>query len=365
MTNPVRTRLALAAGALALAGPAALAQDYDGATRLVLEDAVATVAIERGDTLSVAGLDGEAMTLRTTRRGDTVTVSGPEALDEDAFWAEYMDGRGGVRIGPIKLGGGNRSITVRNGRDARFEAMLEAYPDLTLTVPEGLDLRLEGSALLLSGEAALGRVEAEDNLYLMGRLGDADSARLRMKGPGNLALGDVAGLMDAELSGSGDIEFGDAGSAVLTLRGSGDIEGEDISGDAAMTLQGSGDVEADRIGGKAEMVLRGSGDIEAEEVAGGLDAELTGSGDVSVGRVLGPVTASLRGSGDVEINEGRAERFEATLSGSGDIAFGGVAVNPKLRTSGSGDIVVGDAEGTVDARGDGIRVGGKPYGDSD
>lgn len=361
-----RSALALAAatGVIAHAGPSLAQADIK---QVVLDDMIATVIIERSadGKVSVSGLRGDAMTLTSDQRGDTLRIAGPEELDDEAFWDAYMDRKGGVRIGNFRLGGNSRSITVQNGRDERFEALLEDYPTLTIRLPEGTDFRFEDSALFMNGDTALGRVEADGNVYLLTVLGDADSADLKLQGPGDLTVGDIAGLADIALSGSGDIAFGRAGSAVLNLRGSGDIKGGDIAGDAALVLQGSGDIEAGRIGGAAELSLRGSGDIDVNEVAGALEAQLMGSGDIEIDEVSGPVEASLRGSGDIKIDSGRAERFQATLAGSGDIDFGGIAVNPELTTRGSGDIDVDRFEGRVQTSGDGIRVAGKRYGEDD
>ena len=357
--------LALAAAGSALVAHAA-AQDFAGADALVIEDAIGTVTLTASPdgTLRVSGTEGAELTLTATGRGGTVRLAGPERLEEDRFWDAYA-GKGGVRVGPVRLGGGGRSVTIRDGRDRRFEAMLEGYPDVTVAVPEGTDLRFEGSALRLSGDVALGRVEADGNLYLVADLGDADSAELDLTGPGRLALGDVANLADATLSGSGDVGFGRAGSLVMSLKGSGDMAAGDVDGEAALTLAGSGDVDVGRVGGGAEVRLRGSGDVELAGAAGGLDVELAGSGDVEVAEVAGDVRVSLRGSGDVDLASGRADALEVDLSGSGDVAFGGVAVDPVLRTRGSGSIVVSRSEGRVDAQGDGIRVAGQAYGEGE
>ena len=365
-----RSKSALSAAAAALMlSPAfadALAQEFEGATALEIDDAIAKVSLRFADTdavtVDIAG--GDERPLTVSREGGTVRIAGEDDLGEDEFWRAYQ-GKSGVRIGKVQIWGGNRYIEVRNGRDARFEEMLENYPAVTVTLPEGSDLSVLGSAVLLDATGPMDELTVDDNIYERATFGDARTADITLSGSGAITLGDVTEAIEAVLSGSGDVRFGNAANAVMSLKGSGDLTGGDIAGDLSATLSGSGDVTAGRVGGMADLSLRGSGDVEIEEARSGAKAMLSGSGDVEVGRVEGPVEAELRGSGDIDIREGRATAFEASLSGSGDVSFGGLAVNPVLRTRGSGDIDVADFEGEVDARGDGIRVAGKSYGEDD
>ena len=332
---------------------------YAGVDGVEIVDVIGTVEIvlsDRDDVIIETARRGDRP-VEVSRSGGALIVRGPDRVDEEAFWDLYAPG---IRVGGWRMGG--RSIRVTNGRDRRFEKLLEDYPRLTIRAPVGTGLSVEGSAVLLSADGAAGTLGLPGNVYLRGTLGDVDAATVTMSDPGALTLRDVSGAARIDLAGSGDVRFGRADEAAISLRGSGDIEGGDVTGALSVTLVGSGDVEAGRIGGPLTISLRGSGDVEVAEAASGARIELAGSGDIEIERLSGAVEAELRGSGDIEMGEGRANAFRAVLAGSGDISFDGVAVAPILRTAGSGDIVVGEAEGRIDAEGRGIRVGGRSVG---
>ena len=354
-------RRTLLTTAALLAPSLAAAQDrYEGLDAVEIVDVIGTVEIVFSDQDDVV--------VETVRRGDrpvaarerggALILRGPDRVDEEAFWDAYHPG---LRVGPWRMT--RRSIRVTNGRDRRFEELLEDYPRVVIRAPRGTTLSVEGSAVLLTAEGEAGDLDVPGNVYLRGVLGEVGAARVTLTDPGALTMGDVDGAAEIAVTGSGDVTFGRADEASVSVRGSGDVEGGDVDGALSVDLAGSGDVSAGRVGGALTVSLRGSGDVVVQEAAGGAGIALAGSGDVEVARVGGAVRAELRGSGDIDIGAGRADSFVAVLAGSGDIAFDGVAVAPELSAAGSGDIDIGKAEGTVSASGRGITVGGKRYGE--
>jgi uncharacterized Zn ribbon protein len=109
-------------------------------------------------------------------------------------------------------------------------------------------------------------------------------------------------------------------------------------------LNGSGDfisngrIDTDR----AIFVLRGSGDIDVEDIiCDECEVELVGSGDFDINRLEAKdVSVSLIGSGDIEVNLCNVETTSIALKGSGDIktTFQDACRNVDCELDGSGDI---------------------------
>jgi hypothetical protein len=175
-------------------------------------------------------------------------------------------------------------------------------PVITVLTPRALNLDLSGA--------------------LMTEIGPAESARLDLAGCGETAIGDVAGALDVDSDGSGDLRAARAGTATLDLAGSGDMTVGAVAGALAVDLDGSGTVE-----------------VEAAQSA---EAEIAGSGQVKLGVIAGALTASIRGSGDVVVREGRVTEAELETMGSGDVDAAGVSMDKaRAEIRGSGDMRLG------------------------
>ena len=132
-------------------------------------------------------------------------------------------------------------------------------------------------------------------------------------------------LIDVQLTGSGDFKGKgriDSDKLDLGLRGSGDIDFDDIVCDAInVTLVGSGDVEIDRV----------------ESITS--NVQLQGSGDVKIKQNNVRVTSlNLYGSGDIEVVCSKCDKVNASLQGSGDITVVGQYNRGDSNERGSGDI---------------------------
>ena len=137
-------------------------------------------------------------------------------------------------------------------------------------------------------------------------------------------------LVGVRVNGSGDFisqKPVDTDVMNIVLRGSGDVEFEDIICDACTTeLVGSGDININHLDARTSTaVLVGSGDIKISE-ANVLETDL-----------------SLRGSGDIAIHfEEGCQSAQCQLAGSGDITLSGTLTHYDCKKSGSGDIDVGN-----------------------
>lgn len=171
-------------------------------------------------------------------------------------------------------------------------------------------------------------------------LTEVDGSTLKIRNRGkigifNISVGDddetavivtSPDLTYVQLSGSGDfISNGriDTDHATFVLRGSGDIDVEDvICDDCDVQLIGSGDFDIKRLDAKEVAVsLIGSGDIEMDlwNVAT-TSLALKGSGDIKAAFMEGckSVDCELHGSGDIKL-KGEVARFNQHKVGSGDI----------------------------------------------
>jgi len=142
-------------------------------------------------------------------------------------------------------------------------------------------------------------------------------------------------LIRVQLNGSGDfISTGriDTDHASFVLRGSGDIDVEDvICDDCDVQLVGSGDFDIGRLDAKEVAVsLTGSGDMEMNlwNVAT-TSLALKGSGDIKTVFMDGckQVDCELHGSGDIKLS-GEVAHFNHHKVGSGDIDTSGLSVTP-------------------------------------
>jgi hypothetical protein len=125
-----------------------------------------------------------------------------------------------------------------------------------------------------------------------------------------------ASSLDA-VTGSGDVDVQDAGSAVKAQSGSGSVRVHGIQGPATLGT-GSGDIDLQQTGSGDVKAETGSGSIRLHGVSGGLKAS-TGSGDIEA---EGQPTADWRistGSGSVRLAVGNAHFTLDADTGSGNI----------------------------------------------
>lgn len=196
---------------------------------------------------------------------------------------------------------------------SRGDFIVQAAPDHALTLRQNGDIDIRGGRF--TGPVT---VEASGS----GTVALAATGNLVDRQPvsGDVSIGEVAGTVEAELHGSGDLTIGEGAIPHLSLQssGSGDIVMRHaVIGGGTIMLAGSGDFTADRIRGRIEASTSGSGDIAIGSiVADTVQLDGGGSGDIIVrGGGIGVLTADRRGSGDLVV---RAVIQTATIAHHGD-----------------------------------------------
>jgi hypothetical protein len=174
----------------------------------------------------------------------------------------------------------------------------------------------------------------------------AHSVTLGASGCGDWTVANVAGRLDAHLSGIGDLRAGSSGSASVGLSGAGHMQVGQVAAALSAHLSGAGGMTV-RGAGSADLSVSGSGGMTTGPIAGGLTARLSGAGDLKVASVAGPVTADVSGVGNVDIQAGHASTVDAEVSGTGHIDFHGVAESLNASVSGVGSVDVDRVTGPV------------------
>lgn len=190
------------------------------------------------------------------------------------------------------------------------------------------------------------RIEGPDNL-IPRILTDTKDHTLYVRNKGkmgfiNLTMGDRGDvivyvsspdLVGVRVNGSGDFISKkpiDTDTMEVVLRGSGDIDFDDIICDVCTTeLVGSGDININLLDAQTStVVLVGSGDINITQAnVLNTDLSLRGSGDISIDFEEGCQSAQcqLAGSGDIELS-GSLTHYDCKKSGSGDIHTGNLRI---------------------------------------
>jgi hypothetical protein len=211
-----------------------------------------------------------------------------------------------------------------------------------------------GATALLSGAGShcLGASSCTETQSVCAGMPDDPTLKLTISVPENIALsiteaqgadyniGDVAGPLTLDLSGSGDVS--DAGATTLdaTLTGSGDAHLASVTGPINATLADSGDLDiAEAAAPSANFTLNGDGDVNiAAGSLGALNATLSHDGDLHVPAAT-DAKLMLTADGDVVIGQ-ILGYLDATLTGDGDLSVTNVTGDATLSSSGDGDITI-------------------------
>jgi len=273
--------------ALACLAPGAAAQERFTVTggRVALYNLAGRTIVERGTGSAVVvevtrgGRDGARLRVEQGPVGDRATLRVVYPGDRIA----YPQGHGSTELRVRDDGTFGGSGRGREGRRVRLdrEGEVEAWADLRVLVPAGLDVELR---------VAVGEMSARGtsaNLLLDTHSGGVTAEGLRGRiridtGSGDVLAAGIEGELDVD-TGSGDVVVRDARVGALGVdTGSGAVTLEGFRADALHVDTGSGGV-------------RGGGDAEEIEVD-------TGSGDISLD--LGPLLRNVMvdtGSGDVTL----------------------------------------------------------------
>lgn len=212
----------------------------------------------------------------------------------------------------LRRGDSRHGRTASRGAPAD-EGFFADQPTIQVTMPRKGDVAFVDARIRLRMDVLDGALDL-DGCYVYGETGNLGEAVIGLVEGSRLVIGDVAGALEADISGDADLRVGKAAMA--------DID------------------------------IAGSGDVALGEIDGMLDVSIAGSGTVRGARLDGPLTARIAGSGAVMIQAGRADSLKATIDGSGLVSFEGTAARPVLRLFGSAEARFGAVEGRL------FRAGG-------
>ncbi|MEZ5958648.1 MAG: DUF2807 domain-containing protein [Hyphomonadaceae bacterium] len=150
-------------------------------------------------------------------------------------------------------------------------------------------------------------------------------------------------------SGAVRLHMAPAQAANLRLSACGDAEIVRVDDEAQIAVSGAQDVRLFEAG-TAIVSIAGSGDVTLGAVHEGLTVSVAGSGDVIAARADGPTSIAIQGSGDVSIRDGRAATLSVVIAGGGDVSHGGSAGSLDAVILGSGDVRVHHVEGEINRR---------------
>ena len=344
------------AASLALTATA-WAQPYADADTIVIEDFFGSVELElSGDgDVTIAKSGANASDVSIGGSSDRALIRG-EGINRERWKRTYYE----MKKKKKHYGSGARDS------DPAFEEMLKDQPKLIISAPEGTAILVRESAIKMRTDGDAGDVVVDDNIHVLMWFDDIENGELQVQGSGYLEAGNIDGLLEATVHGSGDLIVGNVREAELTVHGSGDLRAQNIGGELDATVHGSGDLKTERVLGPVDASVHGSGDLVIRSIERGLEGSVHGSGDLKVGSVTGgDIEASVHGSGDFDIDGGNASRLVARVNGSGEFKFGGTAETASLRSSSSGEIRIGEVTGRLEASGKDIRVGGAKVGDDE
>jgi len=278
----MRALLVLAAGAAALG----FAGAASAAPSVRIKDAVARVVVipeARSDIKVEFITTNKSLPLVIRQNGADTIIDGDLRMNKIRGCNSHM---------------GKATINVRGVGEVNWENI----PQVVVRTPMNVDVA--------GGGAVFGSVGRSDNLELANA------------GCGDWTVANVKGKLEVSQAGSGDTSVGSAGSAEISIAGSGNVRTQEVAGDFTVSIAGSGNAGAAGVGGKIEINIAGSGDVAiASGRARSIEVSIMGSGDVTHDGEVGDVDVSVAGSGDVRIAKATGN-VSRSVAGSGDVYIG-------------------------------------------
>jgi DUF4097 and DUF4098 domain-containing protein YvlB len=294
-----------------------------------------------GDLLRIEGLQGD-VSVRTSSEGpqELVCVLGADGRSQE----EAVEALRDVVVKTRRDGRELAFVVETPARELRDGGRFLAEPrsDLTLTVPPGIEVRIESSSGDIEVAGPLGPVHAET------RFGGVTLSRIEGDASAQTDSGSIeirvaeGGVVAAETS------FGDV--TLESIRAA-DVRAESSSGDLALRDVRAQSIEAhSSFGGIRLEAVEGdvtaktdSGDVELEGALRGTHQLHSGFGEVDVVRAQGAIDASSN-SGDVTVRDS-AGSVRAS-SGFGSVSVEGV-LSALSAESSSGDVDVEARHGSA------------------
>jgi len=320
-------------GVAAVFGGGRLSFDFDEAGAFGTAELVEVAP----GTLAAATFAGDRLRIRNAAARVTIV-----AEDRQDFSIEIDNSAGRAPMPEISIEANRVTIDGRlRGRidDCRPDggAELAGYGDLgaedlpliTIRAPRNLTVDRNGAGLT--------------------EIGPTESLSLDFSGCSSATIGDVAGELEVDLSGSGDIRAGAAGSLNADIAGSGDLLVAAVSGEAEIDVAGSGGVTIGSLNGALSADTAGSGaiTIQGGEVTSA-DIDVAGSSTVTVAALTGDLSADAAGSGSIAVEGGAVGSAEIDLAGSADVRIAAPVARLEVTIVGSGGVDVDGVVGELD-----------------
>ena len=196
--------------------------------------------------------------------------------------------------GSIKLGDVEKSLILESLGSA----------DVTVGNTGWIESNMRGSGDLSGGNSGAVILKSQGSGDV--ELGSIQSLEVKVHGSGDVETLEISGNAEISSHGSGDIELGAIdGILIYSGHGSGDLEVSSVSGSRlSLKSHGSGDIDID--GGDVDSLtisVNGSATVDYAGDAQTANLSSKGSGDIRVDRVRGSAEIRTSGSGDVDIDD--------------------------------------------------------------
>ena len=164
-------------------------------------------------------------------------------------------------------------------------------------------------------------VSLHANGVVFGTVGRSASLDLHNSGCSQWTIADVAGDATLQDSGAGSVKMGAAGRLDLRLSGAGEIHATRVRGLEA-SLSGVGSVSIDELAGPMDARVSGVGKIRvANGRAGAVRASVSGMGSVEFGGAADSLDASISGLGNIRVKQVNGS-VSKSVSGGGHVTIG-------------------------------------------
>jgi hypothetical protein len=175
----------------------------------------------------------------------------------------------------------------------------------------------------------------------MTEIGAAESVRIDLSGCSAITVADVAGELNVDVAGSGEVRAAAARRLNADVAGSGEIHTGAIGESVNVDIAGSGSVTVASLTGDLSADGAGSGNLNIQGGAVTMaNIDLAGSGDVNIAAPVQTLQVSIVGSGDVTVDAAVGD-VEAEIAGSGGVSVRSVTGSVRQEVWGSGNVRVG------------------------
>jgi hypothetical protein len=156
---------------------------------------------------------------------------------------------------------------------------------------------------------------------IVGSIGRSASLEMHNSGCSNWTIADVAGEAQIHESGAGQVRMGQSARLDVRLSGAANIHATRVRGLDAQ-LSGAGNIKVDQIAGPLEARVSGVGQVRVQDGQSSLvRASVSGIGQVEFGGQAKDLDASISGLGSVRINEVTGS-VSKSVSGGGHVSIG-------------------------------------------